>query len=537
MRRATTTAVIFLLLTCLAQGAFSETTNVRILIGSREAVVAPPAVYDGTQVLVPLRFLDNIGVSYITAPGGRSIGLIASSGQTADVETANIDGATMVPADKLADFIGAGSQWDKNSSVLRLTSRLQSVEFVDGVLKINCSLPVSYSSHIWDNKLVIDIDDASLSTEAKEVYIGSPLVERARLGEPGDGSARVVLDLKKQVGWKFESDPVTSQIRLRVAEGLPRPVAVSPKSNSASGGGRPFTVTAARIDQVDPSRFVLVLATSARGTVSADYGVMPPQIVLKLKGGTLASGVDSADLAHPLIKAVRMSGSRVVLDLNRIVAYDVVTDESAIRLHVRLPDHAGGSLAGKLVVIDPGHGGSQAGATYGGQREKDINLRMAREVAEALEAQGARTILTRTGDSTLSLGARPQMAVSNGADFFISLHCNSNGLRDSATGIETYYHLSESSPRSFAYAIHAGVCATTGMCDRGARSDTSLGYTTGLAVLRGLENTGLPGVLVECGYLNHSSDRQRLCDANYRKKLAAGIVAGLKAYVEGTPLQ
>ena len=59
----------------------------------------------------------------------------------------------------------------------------------------------------------------------------------------------------------------------------------------------------------------------------------------------------------------------------------------------------------------------------------------------------------------------------------------------------------------------------------------------GFMVLHLLQNTGIPGVLVECGYLNHSGDRAKLLDANYRKKLAAGIAAGLKTYVEGTPIQ
>ncbi len=47
-----------------------------------------------------------------------------------------------------------------------------------------------------------------------------------------------------------------------------------------------------------------------------------------------------------------------------------------------------------------------------------------------------------------------------------------------------------------------------------------------------------PGrVLVECGYLNSSADRARLLNAEYRRKLAEGIVAGLRAYVEGTPIK
>jgi N-acetylmuramoyl-L-alanine amidase len=66
------------------------------------------------------------------------------------------------------------------------------------------------------------------------------------------------------------------------------------------------------------------------------------------------------------------------------------------------------------------------------------------------------------------------------------------------------------------------------MCDRKSGG-------LGLMVLRLLQGTGIPGVLVECGYLNHSRDRAKLLDDGYRKKVADGIVSGLKAYIEGTP--
>ena len=76
------------------------------------------------------------------------------------------------------------------------------------------------------------------------------------------------------------------------------------------------------------------------------------------------------------------------------------------------------------------------------------------------------------------------------------------------------------------------------MCDRRARSDWSLPYgLSGLGVLRALTGSGIPGILLECGYINNSSDRAKLLNADYRKKLANGIVTGLKAYVEGTTVQ
>ena len=150
----------------------------------------------------------------------------------------------------------------------------------------------------------------------------------------------------------------------------------------------------------------------------------------------------------------------------------------------------------------------------------------------ALQGLGARVVLTRSGDQSLGLAERPAVAVNSDADLFISIHCNSNGTKNSATGIETYYHLAEPSSRLLAEAVHDNVCTITGMCDRRARSDSSL-YSSGLAVLRRLENTGIPGLLLECGYMNNASDCSKLGNANYRKKVAKGISEGVREYIVG----
>jgi N-acetylmuramoyl-L-alanine amidase len=162
---------------------------------------------------------------------------------------------------------------------------------------------------------------------------------------------------------------------------------------------------------------------------------------------------------------------------------------------------------------------------------------MAKELAEALNKQGAKTLFSRDCDIERGLAERARMAINQDADFFIALHCNSNLVPNTATGIETYYHRDEPSPKTLAYMIHQGAIKYTGMRDRGALSDRVLPYTTGLGVLRTLTGSGVPGILLECGYINNSSDRARLLSEAYRSKLIGGVVAGLKAYVEGATVQ
>ncbi len=238
--------------------------------------------------------------------------------------------------------------------------------------------------------------------------------------------------------------------------------------------------------------------------------------------------------SHEWLENIKFSrtgqdSTRVVLKLSRIMLCSVATEDDGITLNVHLPDKAGGSLSGKTVVVDPGHGGHDRGAHFGDIDEKDLQPQDRRRADCGARKEGAKVIVTR-GPEFVPLADRPAIAVKNNADFFISVHCNSNLAPNSASGIETYHHRRGESSTILANLIQSSVCSTTGMYDRKV-----LGRA--FVVLKDLENTGIPAVLVECGYLNNSSDRAKLLTDDYRKSVAAGIVAGLKSYIEGAPAQ
>jgi len=93
------------------------------------------------------------------------------------------------------------------------------------------------------------------------------------------------------------------------------------------------------------------------------------------------------------------------------------------------------------VIIDPGHGGQDSGATEssGALKEKDLTLALARKLAEVLESEGvARALLTRKEDQTLSLDDRAGFANNRGGDLFISVHVG-NSFRPSAQGFSLYH--------------------------------------------------------------------------------------------------
>src|SRR5215831_2018439 len=91
-----------------------------------------------------------------------------------------------------------------------------------------------------------------------------------------------------------------------------------------------------------------------------------------------------------------------------------------------------------VVVLDPGHGGQDSGAICGGVMEKDLTLDVARRVDRLLDSQGIATLMTRLGDSYVSLADRVAFGNRANDSIFISIHFNEDNT-PAASGVETYY--------------------------------------------------------------------------------------------------
>src|SRR6266480_4909594 len=91
-----------------------------------------------------------------------------------------------------------------------------------------------------------------------------------------------------------------------------------------------------------------------------------------------------------------------------------------------------------VVVLDPGHGGQDSGAMCGGVMEKDVTLDVARRVDRLLNSQGIATLMTRLGDSYVSLADRAAFGNRANDSIFISIHFNEDN-KPVASGVETYY--------------------------------------------------------------------------------------------------
>jgi N-acetylmuramoyl-L-alanine amidase len=340
----------------------------------------------------------------------------------------------------------------------------------------------------------------------------------------------------------------------------------------------------------DYTRVVVELTQPVRTVVRelpADQGSgRPARLYLDLAGVWVGRRfADGLAVGDGLLQGVRLgqnttTSARLVLDLER---YDrhrlielsdpdrVVIDVYGRRHGERTPEPPGkpdslGRLPVDLrpvqtIVIDAGHGGRDPGAIgVGGLREKDVTLRLAKNLGEKLAALGFAIVYTRQGDRTIGLEERTAIAESVGGDLFVSLHANA-APRRSVAGIETYYldanherhslgvaarengilpsqvdalqrtvaklRVSEVSvsSRRVANAVHQQMVA--GLAGRyGEVND--LGVKKGPFYVLFLSN--MPSILVEAGFLTNRSEARRLGDVDYLDDLAQQISIGLKHY-------
>jgi len=219
----------------------------------------------------------------------------------------------------------------------------------------------------------------------------------------------------------------------------------------------------------------------------------------------------------------------------------------------------------RLIVIDPGHGGKDPGATgVRGTREKDVNLAAALELARVLKERGDfEVLLTRDEDVFIPLSDRSELANSRNADLFVSLHCNAAGNKRE-NGFEVY-SVSETASDPAAEALAASensvieyegksvqdetakmillAMTKTEMINESAAfsalSAKAIGKRVDVAargakqaafyVLRG---THAPAILVEMAFVSHAKDEAKLSSRRFRRTMAEGVASGIADYAK-----
>jgi len=197
-----------------------------------------------------------------------------------------------------------------------------------------------------------------------------------------------------------------------------------------------------------------------------------------------------------------------------------------------------------VLVVDPGHGGEDAGARSAVDPgwEKQFTLDWARRLQSLLATNGWQVFLTRTDDREIALSNRVAFAEDHNADLFLSLHFNSAGANTTQAGLETYCLTPSGMPSTItrgysddptltfpnnafdpqnlqlAFRLHRTLLQVNGHLDRGVRRARFL------SVLRTQQR---PAILIEGGYLSNPREARMIADPAYRQKLAEAVAQGL----------
>lgn len=197
-----------------------------------------------------------------------------------------------------------------------------------------------------------------------------------------------------------------------------------------------------------------------------------------------------------------------------------------------------------VVVLDPGHGGTDSGASRNGLVEKNVNLKIAKYCKEELEQYSGVTVyMTRESDIYVGLEERVRIAENRGADVFVSIHINSADS-ESANGVEVYYPNSNYNAdisyegKELADTIRQEL-VSLGLKDRGIHIKNSTDgdkYPDGsledfYSVIRNCKKIGIPGLIVEHAFISNSEDAAKLKQENFLKKLGVADATGIaRAY-------
>ncbi|MBO4926428.1 MAG: N-acetylmuramoyl-L-alanine amidase [Clostridia bacterium] len=214
-----------------------------------------------------------------------------------------------------------------------------------------------------------------------------------------------------------------------------------------------------------------------------------------------------------------------------VLAVAAAPRKAKMAVPARPVGQAEGVLAGRVILVDPGHGGRDGGARARdtGTWEKEINLQTALALRDALEEAGARVILTRDADRQYSdnkredLTARLRLARENGAEMVISIHMNEYRSRRES-GPQVFYRAGREESRLLAGALQSSLIRT--LAPKKERAAMAGDYF--------ILSLDVPSVLVECGFLSNPEEEKLLLTASYRRRIAEALRDGIIEYFELT---
>ncbi|SHM26779.1 N-acetylmuramoyl-L-alanine amidase [Caldanaerovirga acetigignens] len=517
---------------CVAQPA----STIEIYINNQKVISDVPPVIYKDRTLVPIRVISEyFGATVLWDDKEKTVKVYLEGRQVIlkindtkalldqqtvvlDVPAMIIDNRTMVPLRFVGEALMAEVSW--NEKLRRVDVKKQIPQIVDfsyttvnniPALLIKGNTPLEYQVAGYDSERVAVDVKAQLKASKNVINVEDSVLKRVVVSELNDGSGltRFVLEMEKGASF-YIIKPDQNSIAITITNVL--------SSVELEEDG----TLVARLKTVIPATYnCFTLGSPEKG----DY-----RLVVDITNARLSASLPVV-FDNDYIKGLRASQFtvnpyvvRVVFDLKGDLNYRVFQngDEISVVFSSRKIPSRGdedGSLKNKIIVIDPGHGGSDPGAVYAGVYEKDLNLDIAMRLKKLLEESGARVLMTRESDIYVSLYTRADIANQVGAHLFVSIHNNSS-TNTSTSGTMTLYYPSPEK-KEFAQILHKAVVETLGLPDLGLSERPNLVVT---------RETKMPSALVEVAFMSNARDLELLKTDEFKQKAAEGIYKGILRY-------
>jgi len=213
--------------------------------------------------------------------------------------------------------------------------------------------------------------------------------------------------------------------------------------------------------------------------------------------------------------AVTKRPNRIIVDINKPVPPPEIVFTSGVK--------------NKVIVIDPGHGGTDPGAIgLNKAQEKDVTLAVALKVRALLLNEGATVVMTRSEDRDVfgpdasavdELKARTTVANTRKTDIFVSIHADSSTSR-SAGGTSAFYYQKTRYDALLAKSLEAKMIAQGNLYERGV-------FPANFYVVK---RTTMPATLVEMAFISNPDEEKLLVNSDFQQKIARGIVDGIEDF-------
>ncbi|MFH1454638.1 MAG: N-acetylmuramoyl-L-alanine amidase [Armatimonadota bacterium] len=453
-----------------------------------------------------------------------------------------------LPMKVLFKLMGGQIVYDSEKGKYYCDPMIASVDLIkDGsryTLKINATGPVNYNYFYLRSpqRYVLDVQNAILVLDKKEAGNEETGIIKFSQFNAKPNIVRFVIPLDKDI--EVEAQPRTYLNQVVFTLSLPK------VTTSIANFGK------ARIKEVGVKQYkdgFLVKIESDAPFQYQWHRLKPPdnRMFIDIPNGILTDKAKSFEIdGSEYLKLVKVAQfqkdpkpiTRIVLNFKRPAVCNVYSEgANQLLVEVKEEDQKEEDMAytgagvtsfpakGKIICIDPGHGGSDTGAINRslGIYEKTLNLDISRRLRDILIREGWNVIMTRDEDEDVTsaeasaaqeLGARAKIANDMKADIFISVHCNAM-YDTSKNGTMNFWY--KKIDHDLAVALQKAMVPRMGLADKGV-------IRARFYVLR---LTKMPAALIECGFMSNYKEAKLLADPEFRQKIAEGIADGLRIYI------